>query len=128
MPVPAVCRMVHYVSYGTPGGEYQSACRAAVITEMPAVDRHAVYGISLCVLNPTGLFFNEEVHYDEGSDQAPVPATAFDVVPEPLCNGRWYAGGTWHWPERVPELSRMTGHGCLRRWGGISWPGVTAVR
>ena len=33
---PSVSRMVHYVSYGTPGGEYASACRAAVVTEVTA--------------------------------------------------------------------------------------------
>lgn len=27
-------RIVHYVSYGTPGGEYTSECRAAVVTEV----------------------------------------------------------------------------------------------
>lgn len=30
--VPSVGRIVHYVSYGTPGGEYTSECRAAIIT------------------------------------------------------------------------------------------------
>ena len=101
---PTVGQMVHYVSYGTPGGEYPMACRAAVITEIPAGDRRfEVHGIGLCVLNPTGQFFNRDIHYDEGSEQEPVPATAFDTVPDPLCGSRWYAGGTWHWPAREPE-------------------------
>lgn len=72
----AVGRVVHYVSYGTPGGEYPSVCRAAIITEVlepyPAV--------SLCVLNPTGMFFNQNVPYDD--HDPPV-------------------GGSWHWPERI---------------------------
>jgi hypothetical protein len=71
---PTVGRIVHYVSYGTPNGEYKPLHRAAIVT--------AVYGdpedLALCVLNPTGIFFNEHVCYDDN-----------------------FAGGTWHWPERV---------------------------
>lgn len=76
---PSVGRVVHYVSYGTPGGEYASKCRAAIITEvagpLPAGGRLLV---SLAVLNPTGLFFDEGLPYSEE-----------------------HRGGTWHWPERV---------------------------
>lgn len=100
---PSVGRMVHYVSYGTPGGEYPMACRAAIVTEVAVDDRHAeVYGTGLAVLNPAGMFFNQGVSFDGGSDQAPIPGMAFDTVPEPLCDGKWYAGGTWHWPVRDP--------------------------
>lgn len=73
MSDPSVGRIVHYVSYGTPGGEYASQCRAAVVTEVAGEGT-----VSLAVLNPTGTFFNQNVKWDE--DQA---------------------GGTWHWPERV---------------------------
>ena len=73
---PSVGRMVHYVSYGTPGGEYPSVCRAAVITEVRSPVGNIV---SLCVLNPEGLFFNKQVEQDEEQKR----------------------GGTWHWPERV---------------------------
>ncbi|ASR85303.1 hypothetical protein SEA_CAIN_3 [Mycobacterium phage Cain] len=72
---PTVGRIVHYQSYGTPGGEYLPEPRAAVIT--------AVLGagvVSLCVLNPTGLFFNESVRHAEGD--APTP-------------------GCWNWPPRA---------------------------
>ena len=31
---PSVGRIVHYVSYGTLGGEYGKECRAAVVTEV----------------------------------------------------------------------------------------------
>jgi hypothetical protein len=48
MPKPSVGRIVYYVSYGTPGGEYSRECRG------------------LCVLNPTGQFFNRHVHGDSG--------------------------------------------------------------
>lgn len=81
---PSVGRIVHYVSYGTPGGEYKSECRAAIVTE---VTEHpdADGTVGLCVMNPTGLFLNRDVEHAEdkaaGAEQHP--------------------GGTWHWPERV---------------------------
>lgn len=79
MTPPSVGRVVHYVSYGTPGGEFKSECRAAVVTE---VTEHpdADGTVGLAVLNPTGMFFNRGVPRDEGDSPA---------------------GGTWHWPERV---------------------------
>lgn len=55
---PTVGRMVYYKSYGTPNGEYKSVDRAAVITEV--VDAEAEI-VSLCVLNPTGFFFNQNL-------------------------------------------------------------------
>jgi len=73
-PRSAVGRVVHYVSFGTPGGEYTSQCRAAIIAEV--VDEQE--GVAaLAVLNPTGVFFNECVYSSD------------------------HEGGTWHWPERV---------------------------
>jgi len=72
--VPSVGRVVHYVSYGTPGGEYPSTCRAAMVTE---VENPKV--VSLAVLNPEGVFFNRHVHLSEDEAQE----------------------GTCHWPERV---------------------------
>jgi hypothetical protein len=84
---PTVGRVVHYVSLGTPGGEYTSQCRAAIVTEVvdvggpyDAESQNAVprEPLGLAVFNPSGMFFNEAEH-DE-----------FDK-----------AGGTWHWPERV---------------------------
>lgn len=72
---PSVGRIVHYVSYGKPGGEYTSQCRAAIITEV-GTDTDSV---GLAVLNPEGFFFNRGcVHFEEQ-----------------------HRGGTWHWPERV---------------------------
>lgn len=73
---PSVGRIVHYVSYGTPGGEFVSECRAAVVAEVS--DIHPTL-VKLVVFNPQGLFFNE-CSYSE----------------KPL-------GGTWHWPERIEE-------------------------
>ncbi|AEV52178.1 hypothetical protein RoPhRER2_gp32 [Rhodococcus phage RER2] len=57
---PTVGRIVHYQSYGTPGGEYLPEPRAAIITQ---VRKAGIVG--LCVLNPTGQFFNQEVHFAE---------------------------------------------------------------
>lgn len=98
-PTPTVNRMVHYRAFGTPGGEYPPACRAATITEVgawmtvPAFTSEweeedgqrrrsllQVWDPEACALhvaNPTGQFFNTCRH-DEGM-----------------------SGGTWHWPEQV---------------------------
>jgi hypothetical protein len=92
MDRPSVGRIVHYVAYGTPGGEFPAGiCRAAIITEvydkgnMPPsgtviqIDKEGQStSIGLAVLNPTGLFFNRGIPYDEGKKP-----------------------GSWHWPERV---------------------------
>lgn len=76
---------VHYVSYGTPGGEYTPQCRAAVVTSMNTGD------VSLCVLNPEGLFFNQHVRHDGGELPVLTERTG-------LCGGLVFPGGTWHWP------------------------------
>lgn len=78
---PSVGRIVHYVSYGTPGGEYTSECRAAVVTEVSGVKNayQQPDDVGVAVLNPTGMFFNQGVVHDEDEKR----------------------GGTWHWPERV---------------------------
>lgn len=113
---PSVGRIVHYVSYGTPGGEYKSECRAAIVTEVGGlIGTHASIehssaeeALGLCVLNPTGQFFNQGVIYDDGSGKpgAPdCPAAESHGSPHRYCPCGWIephlAGGTWHWPERV---------------------------
>lgn len=86
---PSVGRTVHYVAYGTPGGEFPAGvCRAAVITQVNvlhtdgpvnAIDSSGhLTNVGLFIMNPTGVFFPTNVAYDEGK------------VP-----------GTWHWPERT---------------------------
>lgn len=72
---PSVGRIVHYVSYGTPKGEFPPEHRAAIITKVNG-DSPTV---GLCVLNPDGMFFNKQVPQDEVEKK----------------------GGTWHWTERV---------------------------
>ncbi len=75
--VPSIGRVVHYVAYGTPGGEYQAgAHRAAIITDCQPDDLI----VSLCILNPTGMFFGLCISFD-ATGQRP---------------------GSWHWPEYVP--------------------------
>lgn len=117
MPTPSVGRIVHYVSYGTPGGEYTSQCRAAKVAEVGAwmfvagsesdevvhddgiryrtiEQRWEDDACALVVENPTGLFFNTCSYHegDIGHDHTGVE------IPS-----RSYRGGTWHWPERVGE-------------------------
>lgn len=78
---PSVGRIVHYQSYGTPGGEFLPEPRAAIITEVKNFDpvpEHGVPYVSLCVLNPTGQYFNQDVPFAE----TPTP-------------------GHWNWPPRV---------------------------
>ena len=73
MSKPSVGRVVHYHSYGTPGGEFKPLPRAAIVTQ---VNEDGTIG--LCAVNPTGLFFHERCPYSE----APKP-------------------GHWNWPPRV---------------------------
>lgn len=85
MGMVSVGQIVHYVSHGTltlPDGTqvYASECRAAIVTAA----RQEFRDVSLCVLNPEGMFFNQQV-----------PSC------ETLVNGA-YPGGTWHEPEHVP--------------------------
>jgi hypothetical protein len=70
-----VGRIVHYHSYGTPGGEFKPCPRAAIVAEVHDADAGDV---TVCVLNPSGLFFNRVL---------------FSVDPKP---------GHWSWPLRVP--------------------------
>lgn len=105
---PSVGRIVHYVSYGTPGGEYTAKCRAAVVTEVgawvtvgndsdgaaagvPGARRTQQWepeAVTLFVVNPGGLFLNPDkpCPYDPGgTSSAPGTTTA-----------RSYESGTWH--------------------------------
>lgn len=72
---PTVGRIVHYQSHGSPDGSHKSQPRAAIVTEVPE-DKEGAVG--LCVLNPTGQYFNQNVPYSE----------------EPKA-------GHWNWPPKV---------------------------
>lgn len=83
MDKASVGRIVHYVAYGTPGGKFPAGvCRAAIVTEVggPLGGGEPDPGerVGICVTNPTGLYFNRGIPYDEAKRP-----------------------GTWHWPERV---------------------------
>ena len=107
MTAPTIGDTVHYVSYGTPGGEYTSECRAAIITELTgSPDRP--HQVGLAVLNPTGQFFNRAVDYHDGAETPGSPdcrTSASHGAPFRYCACGWAeasrAGGTWHWPERA---------------------------
>lgn len=85
-PKPAVGRIVHYVSFGTPNGEFGKACRAAVVTEVADDERGTV---GLAVLNPAGQFFHPLAAGGCRHHEADEPGA------------HAHPGGTWHWPERV---------------------------
>ncbi len=109
-PAPPVGRIVHYVSYGTPGGEYTSECRAAIVTAVdeyqPSPDGEFVGHADLCVFNPEGMYFNKGCHYHDGGETPGKPdcpndhaAMPFRYCPEPGCG--WRVASYRHWPERV---------------------------
>lgn len=101
--LPVVGSTVHYVSYGTPGGEYGKCCRAAYVTAVGAWTEKEIIdaghdtrlvkqvwdplAVGLCVLNPTGQFFNQVVTCCTGE---PVEEKT------ELCAGVDYCGGSWH--------------------------------
>lgn len=81
---PSIGRIVHYVSYGTPGGEYSSECRPAIITKVYPSDGEGTLAemngpeeVHLTIFYPDGDF-RKKCRHSEGSK----------------------TGGTWHWPER----------------------------
>lgn len=78
MQKPSVGRIVHYVSRGSADGEFESECRAAIVTAAPS-DPDVERAIDLAVFGSQGVHFNPTCEHDEASK----------------------AGGTWHWPERV---------------------------
>lgn len=90
MNKPSVGRIVHYVAYGSPiqpdgTQKFKPEHRAAIITAVSACENCDEAGetyepkVSICVFNPTGLFFHADCPHDE--------------------EGK--LGGTWHWPEYV---------------------------
>lgn len=109
---PSVARNVHYVSHGSPvradGTQaFTSECRAAIITAVHEVDSSGTSRVDLFVMNPTGLFLNQDVPYDEGAGAPGDPKCPgpHEGGPMRYCACGWTEptkmGGTWHWPERV---------------------------
>lgn len=84
MSVPAVGRIVHYMSHGSSDGEYASECRAAIITGVhpsegagTLADLRGPEEVDLAVFNAAGIHFRQQCRHSEGQRLA----------------------GTWHWPE-----------------------------
>ena len=73
--------VVHYVAYGTPGGEYKSGDhRAAIVADVLDAEQGKIVAF---VINPRGVHFNEAVYDQAGTKPA-----------------------TWHWIER--EITHRT--------------------
>ena len=61
---PFVGMIVWYYAYGTPGGEYPAGVpRAALVTQIHPLGEDRYPSVGLCILNPTGMFFNPVVEY-----------------------------------------------------------------
>jgi hypothetical protein len=111
---PSVGDVVHYVSYGTPNGEYPSTCRAAIVAAVdqyqpPGPDGKFIGHVSLAVLNPEGMFFNRSVLPHDGAEvpgDPDCPAAGAHGNPMRYCGCGWmesaYRGGTWHSRENCP--------------------------
>lgn len=61
---PTVGRVVYYKSLGSPNGEFISTDRAAIITSVINDIR-----VSLCILNPNGMYFNLDVEQGQEAGQ-----------------------------------------------------------
>jgi hypothetical protein len=117
--------IVHYVSYGTPAGEYGKECRAAIVTEVPLpgmipIGAEPADVIGLMVANPTGQFFNRSIPHGAG--------TRPDAGQTGLCAGLDYPGGTWHWPALPPPLRRLRDEGYVRDPAGAARAAVPGAR
>lgn len=109
MRQPTVGVIVHYQSYGTPGGEYLPEPRAAIVTKVGGqfVNDDTV---GLCILNPTGQFFNTSVPY--AGEPTPghwnwpplPPRREFDDA-----RRRQEYEGTWPAPDGPPSVDPTTG-------------------
>lgn len=124
---PTVGCTVHYVSYGSPGGEFGKECRAAIVTEVapeggrllldaPFTQPHGSdeLVVGLCVLNPSGIFFHRAAYHDGAGEPGDPDCPSRETHGDPLryCTCGWtepsYPGGTWHWPEgsAVPRTGK----------------------
>lgn len=82
---PTIGRIVFYQRHGSPNGQHKAEPSPAIVTRV--VD--AEYGtVDLCVLNPTGIYFDRGTEHDPKDD------------PKAETDGTW-TPGTWRWPPRV---------------------------
>lgn len=91
---PKIGQIVHYVSYGTPGGEYSPECRAAIITEVSELNEDWV---GLVVFNPDGLFFHSLAK--NGCPNHELPPGSAGMIAQPVPSN--YLGDSWHWVEHI---------------------------
>lgn len=95
---PYAGQIVHYVSYGTPGGEYPSLCRAAIVAAVPKYllaepmdgcpnGTGGDWLVDLTVLNPKGLFHDEALPLQE----------------EKCLGGTWHPIGTFDCGPRTDQ-------------------------
>ncbi len=76
---PSLGRIVLYQRHGSPNGEHASEPSPAVVTKVfPPFDGEPGQRVGLCVINPTGIYFQDVVLYDPAGGP-----------------------GTWRWPPRV---------------------------
>ncbi len=71
---PTIGRIVLYQAHGSPDGTHKSEPRAAIVTKV-----HNETCVDLCVINPSGFFFNQSCCSDESESPR---------------------GGSWRWPPR----------------------------
>lgn len=83
---PSIGRIVHYQARGSADGKFAPEPRAAIVTAVPELlseqpntgPEDYVKAADLCVVNPSGMFFDREVPYAE----TPTP-------------------GHWSWPPKI---------------------------
>jgi hypothetical protein len=77
---PTIGRIVFYQRHGSPNGQHKAEPSPAIITRV-----HGDGMVDLCVLNPTGIYFDQK--------------TKHDLLDQP--NATEFTPGTWRWPPRV---------------------------
>lgn len=122
--LPSVGRIVHYMSFGTPGGEYTARCRAAVVVEVGQwvttaalpdhgdCTPHNVAGrlptVPCASCDSNRRILRQVWQYNAVALAVLNPTGLFfNGAGEVACRhdepdrDHTPAGGTWHWPERV---------------------------
>lgn len=86
---PSIGRIVLYQRHGSPNGQHKAEPSAAVITSVYPPDFEGQEGlfVDLCVLNPTGIYFDRKTPHDSLDDDG-------------KSEGPW-TPGHWRWPPRV---------------------------
>lgn len=91
---PSVGRIVHYQTYGTPGGEHAPEPIAAIITKVHDIQTQEGELVAADVVDLFAIYPNSTSHKSgvlHASDDAPTP-------------------GMWNWPPRV-EAATAHSHG-----------------